>query len=206
MGRALPPSAYASAGKAASNNPLTSTLDLTKGFRIGGYLDAQPLSSGNVFCKSSLWELRLWRIYGFQLGGAVTGLAATGAGVPAPAVLGGVRDSKYIWSKSRRSRSIVFLRHWKLRNPSESCTNREHSIRTNKWTGNVAKRWKSCRCRKECRLRERIHSGKRVNRHHQKWGERSSVGCCRSFDCLFWYLWKPRVESLWSRSLICRGL
>ena len=48
MGRALPPSAYAAAGKAATWNPVTAFLDLEQGFAIGGYLDPQPLASGSV--------------------------------------------------------------------------------------------------------------------------------------------------------------
>ena len=49
----MPPSSYAAAGNAAANNPVNSTLDLTKGFKIGGYLDAQPLASGNVYERAA---------------------------------------------------------------------------------------------------------------------------------------------------------
>jgi hypothetical protein len=76
MGRALPPSAYASAGKAASNNPVTSTLDLTKGFRIGGYLDAQPLASGNVFARAAYGNYA----YGVYMASAGFPLSVTLAG------------------------------------------------------------------------------------------------------------------------------
>ena len=76
MGSALPPSAYASAGKAASNNPVTSTLDLTKGFRIGGYLDAQPLASGNVYERAAYGNYA----YGVYMASAGFPLSVTLAG------------------------------------------------------------------------------------------------------------------------------
>jgi hypothetical protein len=49
QGRALPPSAYAQAGKAANGSPINFALDVTMGFPAGHYLDPQPLGSGNVF-------------------------------------------------------------------------------------------------------------------------------------------------------------
>jgi hypothetical protein len=76
MGRALPPSAYASAGKTASNNPVTSTLDLTKGFKIGGYLDAQPLASGNVYDRAAYGNY----VYGVYMAAAGFPLTVTLAG------------------------------------------------------------------------------------------------------------------------------
>jgi hypothetical protein len=47
-GNALPASAYAQEGKAAANNPLASTLDLS-GFPRGGPLDAQPLGGSRAY-------------------------------------------------------------------------------------------------------------------------------------------------------------
>lgn len=32
---------------------MTTTLDIMKGFRIGGYLDAQPLATGNVYQRQA---------------------------------------------------------------------------------------------------------------------------------------------------------
>ncbi len=49
QGRALPPSAYAQAGRAANGSPVNFTLDVTMGFPAGDYLDPQPLASGNTF-------------------------------------------------------------------------------------------------------------------------------------------------------------
>jgi RHS repeat-associated protein len=49
MGRALPPSGYAMAGKQANGSPVNFFLDVTMGFPGGGYLDPQPLGSGNPF-------------------------------------------------------------------------------------------------------------------------------------------------------------
>ena len=49
QGRALPPSAYATAGKQANGSPVNFILDVTMGFPGGGYLDPQPLGSGNAF-------------------------------------------------------------------------------------------------------------------------------------------------------------
>ena len=34
-------------------NPVTAALDLDKGFKIGGYLDAQPLAQGNVYQRAA---------------------------------------------------------------------------------------------------------------------------------------------------------
>ena len=47
-GNALPPSAYAQEGKAAANNPLASSLDLSQ-FPRGGPLDAQPLGGSPAY-------------------------------------------------------------------------------------------------------------------------------------------------------------
>lgn len=53
MGRALPPSAYATAGQAAKWNPVTAVRDLSGGFKIGGYLDAQTRAQGNPFERAA---------------------------------------------------------------------------------------------------------------------------------------------------------
>lgn len=52
-GKALDPSAYAALGKSSMNNPFTSAFDIVKGFAIGGYLDAQPLATGNVYERAA---------------------------------------------------------------------------------------------------------------------------------------------------------
>ena len=49
IGRGLPPSAFATAGEAARYDPFNFYLDLRYGFKIGGYLDAQPSASGNLY-------------------------------------------------------------------------------------------------------------------------------------------------------------
>jgi RHS repeat-associated protein len=88
-GRALDPSAYAAAGKAAANNPVKSTLDLNKGFAIGGYLDAQPLATGNVYERAAY-------------GNYVFGAYMASAGFPLFMTLGGADAIAAIHKMSNR--------------------------------------------------------------------------------------------------------
>jgi hypothetical protein len=52
-GNAPDPSFWAAAGKASRWDPVSAVLDLTKGFKIGGYLDAQPMATGNPYQRAA---------------------------------------------------------------------------------------------------------------------------------------------------------
>jgi RHS repeat-associated protein len=52
-GRAPDPSFWASAGKDSEWDPISAVLDITKGFKAGGYLDAQPMASGDVYQRAA---------------------------------------------------------------------------------------------------------------------------------------------------------
>jgi hypothetical protein len=53
MGRALPPSGYAMAGKQANGSLVNFSLDVAMGFPRGGYLDAQPLGTGSSLQRAA---------------------------------------------------------------------------------------------------------------------------------------------------------
>ena len=40
-------------GTDAKNNPFTTTYDFSKGFAIGGYLDAQPMATGTAYERAA---------------------------------------------------------------------------------------------------------------------------------------------------------
>jgi hypothetical protein len=75
-GNAPDPSFWASAGKASRWNPLSAILDLTKGFKIGGYLDAQPMASGDPYQRAAY-------------GNYVFGVWMRASGTPLPIALSG---------------------------------------------------------------------------------------------------------------------
>ncbi len=52
-GNAPDPSFWASAGKASKWDPISAVLDLSKGFKIGGYLDAQPMATGDPYQRAA---------------------------------------------------------------------------------------------------------------------------------------------------------
>lgn len=76
MGRALPPSGYAMAGKQANGSPVNFILDALKGFPRGGYLDAQPLGTGNSLQRAAY-------------GNYAYGVYMASAGVPLSVALSG---------------------------------------------------------------------------------------------------------------------
>lgn len=63
-------------GANTANNPFTTYQDLSKGFAIGGYLDAQPLASGTVYERAAYGNY-VFGAYmasaGFPLGVALEG-------------------------------------------------------------------------------------------------------------------------------------
>lgn len=78
-GRNPDPSAWAAIGAATKNNPLTTTYDFYKGFSIGGYLDAQPLASGNAIERAAYGNY----VFGAYMSAAGFPLSVTLAGADA---------------------------------------------------------------------------------------------------------------------------
>lgn len=92
-GRALDPSAYAAAGGAAKWNPVTAVLDLTKGFKISGYLDAQPLASGNLVQRAAY-------------GNYVFGVWMAASGTPLSVALAGANEIAFYHSLSNHQQYL----------------------------------------------------------------------------------------------------
>ena len=82
-GRALPPSGYASAGKAAKSSLVTFILDVLKGFPRGDYLDAQPLGAGNALQRAAYGN------YAF-------GVYTAAAGIPRSVALAGANGFAFV--------------------------------------------------------------------------------------------------------------
>jgi RHS repeat-associated protein len=81
-GYAFDPSVYATAGKEAKWNPFRAVSDLVNGFKIGGYLDPQPLASGDPYQRAAYgnYTFGVWmRASGTPLPIALTGAAGIAA-------------------------------------------------------------------------------------------------------------------------------
>jgi hypothetical protein len=86
-GNALDPSFWASAGKASRWDPVSAVLDLTKGFKIGGYLDAQPMATGDPYQRAAYGN------YAF-------GVWMRASGTPLPLALAGANEVAFAHSLS----------------------------------------------------------------------------------------------------------
>jgi RHS repeat-associated protein len=86
-GRNPDPSAWAAMGQDTKNNPFTTTYDFVKGFAIGGYLDAQPMATGNSYEKAAY-------------GNYVFGAYMSGAGFPLSVTLAGANEIGFYHSLS----------------------------------------------------------------------------------------------------------
>lgn len=75
-GYAFDPSVYAAAGSEAKWNPFRAVSDIANGFRIGGYLDAQPLATGDPYQRAAY-------------GNYVFGAWVSASGTPLPIALAG---------------------------------------------------------------------------------------------------------------------
>jgi hypothetical protein len=82
-GNAPDPSFWASAGKASKWDPVSAILDLTKGFKIGGYLDAQPMTADNSYQRAAY-------------GNYVFGAWMRDSGTPVPIALAGANEIAFI--------------------------------------------------------------------------------------------------------------
>ena len=81
-GYAFDPSVYATAGSEAKWNPFRAVSDLVNGFKIGGYLDPQPLASGDPYQRAAYgnYTFGVWtRASGTPLPIALTGAAGIAA-------------------------------------------------------------------------------------------------------------------------------
>jgi hypothetical protein len=82
-GNAPDPSFWASAGKASKWDPVSAVLDLTKGFKIGGYLDVQPMASGDPYQRAAY-------------GNYVFGAWMRASGTPLPVALAGANEIAFV--------------------------------------------------------------------------------------------------------------
>ncbi|MFZ3265601.1 MAG: IPT/TIG domain-containing protein [Terriglobales bacterium] len=88
-GRNPDPSAWAAMGQNTMNNPFTTTYDFVKGFAIGGYLDAQPMATGNAYEKAAYGNY----VFGAYMSGAGFPLSVTLAGANEIAFYHGLSNS-----------------------------------------------------------------------------------------------------------------
>ena len=86
-GFAFDPSVYATAGREAKWNPFRAVSDLVNGFKIGGYLDAQPLASGDPYQRAAY-------------GNYVFGVWMRASGTPLPIALAGANEIAFAHSLS----------------------------------------------------------------------------------------------------------
>ena len=105
IGRALPPSVYATAGKASKWNPVNALLDLSMGFKIGGYLDAQPLAQGNPFERAAYGNYA----YGVWMEASGTPLSVALAGANGIALLNKYKPGGYRNQYSGRQMGSPFF-------------------------------------------------------------------------------------------------
>ena len=82
-GNAMDPSFWASAGTASKWNSVSAILDLTKGFKIGGYLDTQPMAAGNFYQRAAY-------------GNYVFGVWMRASGTPLPIALAGANEIAFV--------------------------------------------------------------------------------------------------------------